>query len=138
MGFDHCEHTRLLVASNSVPNSLASVLAQVHGILGTRDASPAVLCKIFHSTHILAGVVENLPVDMWSRFVHPVAALANKLEPAWERLGSTLHASQLMLLTPVQGLVLCRFDYLPQALGLPCLTFGPDFAAGYCIVIALL
>jgi hypothetical protein len=140
MGFGYSGHTLLLVACNSVPNILALAPAQGDGILGIRDATLAVLCKIFRHAHYsannLAGVVENRHAGMQSSFVHPVVALAYKLESAWERSGSILHASQLMFLTLVQGLVLWCFDCLPQALALPCLIFRTDYTAGDCIAIA--
>jgi len=68
MGLGYSGHTLLLVACNSVPNILAFAPAQGDGILGTRDATLAVLCNIFRHEHYsannLAGVVENRHVGM--------------------------------------------------------------------------
>lgn len=67
MGFGYSGHT-LLLACNSAPNTLALAPAQGDDTLGTRDATLAVLCRIFRHEHYsenkLAGVVENRHVGM--------------------------------------------------------------------------
>jgi len=68
MRFGYSGRTLLLVACNAVLEILALAPAQVDGILGTRDATLAVPCKIFHHEHYpahnLAVVVESLHVGM--------------------------------------------------------------------------